>query len=135
LIDEIEILPQIYGNVIIPKAVFEELKADAAPGKVKEWLRDLPGWLEVRIVSSQIDAELIEMLGEGEAEAIQLARELNADLLVIDETLGREIAVRHGLRIIGTIGVLSLANKKRLNRCGKSSSKTGPNKLLRFAEA
>lgn len=42
LIGEIEILPMLYGQIFVPTAVFEELKAEAAPHEVKIWLKNLP---------------------------------------------------------------------------------------------
>lgn len=114
LIGEIEILPQLYGRVIIPNAVLEELSAENAPALVEKWLLTSPEWLEIKSLSGVIETELAELLDDGESEAIQLAAELGADLLVIDEKLGREIAVRRGLRIVGTIGVLALAGERDL---------------------
>lgn len=114
LIGEIEILPQLYGRVIIPNAVLEELSAENAPALVEKWLLTSPEWLEIKSLSGVIETELAELLDDGESEAIQLAAELGADLLIIDEKLGREIAVRRGLRIVGTIGVLALAGERDL---------------------
>lgn len=93
LIDEIEILEKLYGQVFIPKAVFEELNADAAPNEVKNWLLQIPDWFEIKSVSSAIPNDLM-ILDAGESEAIQLATEINADLLIIDERLGRENTCR-----------------------------------------
>lgn len=114
LIDQVHILPELYGRVVIPQAVFEELSANAAPLEVKKWLANFPEWIEIGIVSSEIDAELAEMLDQGESEAIRLAEELDADLLIIDDKVGREIAARRGLQIVGTVGVLALASQKNL---------------------
>ena len=113
LIDEIEILAELYGKVIIPEAVFRELKAEAAPKEIKKWLANRPEWLEVQNISAQIGEDL-KSLDAGEAEAIVLAEELNADLLLIDERLGRKIAQEHGLRVVGTIGILALAKQNKL---------------------
>ncbi len=123
LIGEIEILPQLYGRVIIPSAVLEELSAKNAPELVKNWLLTSPEWLEIRNVSNVIETELAELLDAGEREAIQIAGELGADLLIIDEKLGREIAVRRGLRIVGTIGVLAMAGERNLINVEKTTEK------------
>lgn len=113
LIEEIGILEKLYGRVLIPSAVFEELKAEDAPNEIKIWLENAPEWFEVKSISKAIPEDL-KILDLGESEAIELAVELNADLLVIDERLGRKKATEHGLQIVGTIGVLAIANKKNL---------------------
>jgi predicted nucleic acid-binding protein len=55
---------------------------------------------------------LQQELGAGEAEAIALATEIKADLLLMDERLGRETAHHLGLRCIGLIGILIEARRK-----------------------
>lgn len=57
---------------------------------------------------------LRQELGAGEAEAIVLAIEAQADLLLMDERLGRETARHLGVRYIGLIGILCEAKHKRL---------------------
>ena len=113
LIGEIVILEKLYGHILIPNAVFEELKSEAAPLKIKNWVANLPSWFEVKKISNEVSDDL-KILDAGEAEAIELAEELKADLLVIDERLGRRKAEEHGLRITGTIGILALAKEKEL---------------------
>ena len=54
------------------------------------------------------------MLGAGELEALALAEELHADLVLIDEDKGRQIARSLGLRVTGTLGVLDIAAERRL---------------------
>ncbi len=107
------ILEKLYSQVIIPSSVFEELNSDFAPIKVKEWIINKPKWVEIKYIETEIDKNLV-ILDKGEAEAIQVAKELNADLLIIDEKLGRKTAKVFGLKIIGTIGVLALAKEKNL---------------------
>lgn len=73
---------------------------------VQQWIRQPPPWLFIRDVRSRPDAELRERLDTGEAEAIQLALELGARLVIIDERLGRQMAEKRGLTPIGALGIL-----------------------------
>ncbi len=66
----IEVLPQLYGLVVIPRAVFDELSEKGAPDAVRNWLDTLPAWASIRSANA-IDESLV--LGRGEAEAICLA--------------------------------------------------------------
>lgn len=77
LIDEIELLVELYREVIVPPAVVDELSASGAPGKVRQWIDGTPQWLTVRPVDV-VDAALTR-LGLGEHEAITLASELEAE--------------------------------------------------------
>lgn len=107
----IHILPDLLGRVIIPEAVFRELQADKTPDEVKNYILSDPKWLEVCRVTFVFDEDL-DSLDMGEREAIQLAEELNADLLLIDEKMGREIALKRSLPVVGTLGILEQAEIK-----------------------
>lgn len=123
LIDEIEILPRLYGRILLPIGVLEELTTDNSPEKVRIWLEKRPEWIEVNELQLDVALSLSTLLDKGESEAIQLAKNLNADLLLIDELVGRRIAVENGLNVIGTIGVLASASKKGLIDAEKVISK------------
>ncbi len=105
-------LPALYGRVVVPCAVSEELMCSRAPLKVREWMKQPPGWLEI-LSPTVVDAKLAK-LDAGEREAIALAEELSADQLIVDELLGRREAERRGLPVIGTIGVLREASEMGL---------------------
>lgn len=107
------VLSSLYQRVLIPPSVLEELGHAGAPKIVGEWLLDLPSWIEVRGTAAPPDAALGD-LDPGEREAIQLAQEQRADLLLIDERRGRLVAKRHGLATTGTLGVLLAAAQKGL---------------------
>lgn len=104
-IEELHLLPALFGRVIIPQKVFDEIQQPKTPDPVKAFAASLPAWVEVRSISSPVDDSLAS-LDQGEQEAITLALELEADALLIDEVLGREAARLHGLHIIGTLRVL-----------------------------
>lgn len=112
-IDSIGLLPQLYDQILVPNAVFAELTHSHAPLSVRTWAANRPAWLEVRLASSQADPALA-FLDRGEREAIQIALDLHADRLLIDEFNGRAEAVRRGLIVTGTLGILLTAGKLQL---------------------
>ena len=113
LIEQIELLPYLFGQIAILIAVFEELRAEKAPAQLQEWMTRLPKWLKIYSVTSTADITL-ERLHSGEQEAILLAEELKADLIVLDEKAARQIARERGLNLTGLLGILELAATRRL---------------------
>lgn len=111
-IERLSILKSLYGAVVIPPAVRQEIQA---AGRLHEQL----DWSFIRIIApvdtKEVD-ELREHLDRGESEAIVVARELKADLLLIDERSGREIAKAMGVPRIGLLGVLLEAKSRGLIR-------------------
>ena len=101
-VGRLDLLPQLYGSVVAPPAVFREV------GQRPTWLRqERPG--------DDTDVEALRVhLDAGEAEAIALASQLPDAVLLIDEAQGRRVAVARGLRIIGTAGVLLGAKRAGL---------------------
>lgn len=112
LIDQIELLPSLYGEVILPQAVVTELQAPKTPENVRRLIASHPAWMRTEHAIGT-DASLMG-LGAGEAEVIALAQLLTADLLLIDELDGRQAATRRGLNVTGTLGILKFAAKRGL---------------------
>ncbi len=114
VVGRLNLLEDLYGTVIIPEAVFRELSLAESEDPGVKAIRGSP-WIGVRTVE---DKSLLEvLLGEldpGEAEAIALAKELGAELLLIDERRGRKVASRFGLKFTGVLGVLAEAKRRRL---------------------
>jgi predicted nucleic acid-binding protein len=105
-INEIAVLPKLYGAVIIPPAVRDELSADRAPEIVRRWIASPPAWLEIRKPTMDPDAELLAAdLDAGELDAILLAQELAASELILDDMDGRKEAERRHIHAIGTLGL------------------------------
>ena len=113
LIEQAELLHLLYERVIIPQAVFDEMRHERTLPEVKDWLARRPVWLEVQPVNALSDAAL-EKLDEGEREAIILAEQLRADAIIMDERDGVREALRRNLRVIGTLGVLDEAATRGL---------------------
>jgi predicted nucleic acid-binding protein len=107
LIQEIQVLPALYGRILVPASVCEELKRPRAPDAVRSWMGQPPAWFEVRTPVHLPDAELAGAhLDAGERDAILLAEELGVDQLIIDEIRGRRVALHRNLPVTGTLGVL-----------------------------
>ena len=113
-IGKLDLLRQLYGELFIPEAVWQEVVTDgigqpgAAEVKTATWIKvqSVTNTLLVRALRQELDA--------GESEAIVLALEMESELLLMDERLGREVAQYLGLRYIGLIGVLIEAKHKGL---------------------
>jgi predicted nucleic acid-binding protein len=110
-INHIHVLPTLFDRVVIPTEVAAELGRPRTPQMVKDFLAGAPGWLEVR---EPTYVEPIPRIDAGERAAISLARELHADLLLVDDWEARQAAVEHQVAIIGTIGVLEMAGIRGL---------------------
>lgn len=106
VVGQLNLLQQLYGEVIIPAAVYEEIVVIGAglPGSREVqacgWIKPIKARNETAVASLKLE------LDPGEAEAIALAIELKADLLLLDERKGRTIAARLGVRSIGILGTL-----------------------------
>lgn len=99
-----DLLVQLFERVVIPASVREELL---------RYHPKLPEWLLVQTVQDATAASrFAKIVDEGEAEAIELAKEIHADRLLIDERKGRQLAIQEGLSVIGLLGVVLLARRK-----------------------
>ncbi|HEX4141541.1 MAG TPA: hypothetical protein VHY09_14425 [Candidatus Methylacidiphilales bacterium] len=105
LIGNVDVLPRLFGKVLIPPAVVRELSDPKTPAPVAAWACKLPEWVEVR--APQNDLHL--GIGAGEDEAISLAVELGVAVLM-DERVGRAAAEQRGVLVVGTLAVLNIAD-------------------------
>lgn len=112
-------MQKIYGRIVIPCAVHEELLDERAGETVVAAVLSAT-WLEIRSVQNQqLVDELRTRVNIGEAEAIALAVEVEATRLLIDERLGRQAAKDLGLKIIGVLGILLLAKRQNLIKASR----------------
>jgi len=115
-IDQLRLLPLLYEQVIIPEAVYREL-VDIDPPVPGSAEVPTATWLAVKLIANRGVVERLQSearLDPGESEAIALALELGADLLLIDERRGRAEANRLGIKITGLLGILVEAKRKNL---------------------
>jgi predicted nucleic acid-binding protein len=114
LIGESAVLHALYGRVLIPESVADELNQPHTPDIVRQWISQPPTWLEIVATPHNADPLMLTFLDRGERDAILVALELKADLLLMDDREGVEEAVRLGLVVTGTLGVLDRAAEKGL---------------------
>lgn len=112
LTDSIEILHTLYRRILIPPAVYAELRNPDAPEQVSQWVSNLPNWVEIRALP--VTDSTLDHLDPGEQEVIALSIEIQADEVLIDERRGRRAAEMRGLVVTGTLGILELAAKRGL---------------------
>lgn len=105
-IGQLELLTKCFSAVYIPNAVKSELKDQEIP--------DFITTMAISEVGKAFVSGGVGTLHHGELESIVLARELKADFVLLDDNLARTKAKRMGIQVIGTLGVLILANKKQL---------------------
>jgi len=111
-IGQLELLREIYKDIIIPEAVFIEIEK----GKDKFHYQDISqlDWISIQTIKDLKVLSYFFDLDAGEAEVIVLATEIEADLVIIDETLGRRFAKHANLTVTGTIGILIKAKEMGL---------------------
>ena len=90
----------------------EELNQPHTPDKVRAWMAQSHPWLEVVRPTLPTDPALMD-LDKGEVQAISLALEYRADLLLMDERAGTVAARQRGLSVVGTLGILDRAAELR----------------------
>jgi predicted nucleic acid-binding protein len=126
LIQHIDILPTLFGKVLIPTAVTRELSMPSAPPQVRELVEKRPAWLVVR--DPKLSVAGPTKLGAGERSAISLCMELvegtllsRAEegtlarvVLVVDDARARAHAIALGLQTTGTLGVLKFGAQEGL---------------------
>ncbi len=109
-IEQEHLLGQLFEKVFVPVAVHEELTDSRTPETVRRRVLSLPAWFEVRTVQETQTTTFPVTLHRGERQAILLAEALRADVLLIDEQIGRTIALSRNLPLSGTLGVLERAD-------------------------
>lgn len=114
IIGHLDLIPRLFHSVILPQAVFDEIVMAGAGLPGAEEIRHAD-WVVVRSCQNQSMMQmLMEKLDPGESEAIVLALEIQADLILMDEDLGRKIALHYHLQPLGILGILLKAKQAGL---------------------
>jgi len=106
LVGYVEVLPRLFDRVVAPPAVMFELSRSQTPEPVRLWATSPPQWLEVKVPAHVLE---VSGLGTGEREAISLARELQAESVLIDDRDAAKVAKTQGFAVLGTLVVLDEA--------------------------
>lgn len=104
-IDELKLLNQLFDDVKISKAVWEEITLD----KTTEIYMRIEQFFKTKVINIIGFNELTFVMDYGESESVILYRELNANFLLIDDKKARKLAENFGVNCIGTLGILSVA--------------------------
>lgn len=111
-ISKLPVLRAMYGSVMIPEAVYQEISAkpDSICKKMVDEARD---WMQVCAIENLLAKNLFQSrLHAGEVEVLILAQEKSADLVVLDDALAKRHAEYLGMHVTGTLGVLMKARQK-----------------------
>lgn len=112
IIGRLNLLKTIWGKIYVPEAVWKEVVID---GEDKAEVAEIKkaDWISVEKVEDRnLTLLLMQNLDKGEAEAIALAIEKNADIILLDETDAREVADIYRIEKTGVLGILLLAKLK-----------------------
>ncbi len=112
LIEAVDVLPKMFKEVLAPAAVIRELSHPRTPAPVRSWAGQPPTWLNV--LSPSLRLASTAKLDPGEADAISLAKEVGASAVLMDEKLGRSVAIAEGLVVVRTLALLELATERGL---------------------
>jgi hypothetical protein len=113
IIDKIFLLRDNFSKIFIPQIVHKEILQLSEKYDLSKYLHS--DWISINTIkNTNLYNELLKKVDEGESEAIVLSQEIHADLLLIDERKGTEIARSFGIRTIGLLGVLLLSKQKKL---------------------
>jgi predicted nucleic acid-binding protein len=108
------LLTKLFQRVIVPSRVASEFERLAGVQPRFSGLT-LPEWIEVLPDPASLPDQIVQAnLDPGESAAIGLCLNEKGDALLIDEALGRKVAERLGIRVVGILGILVQSRQKRL---------------------
>jgi len=113
-IGELDLLRQLFSSIIIPGEIRKEISPKGKPKPGSREIREAK-WILEKTVKDRTEVNfLLASLDKGEAEVLVLAKQLKADLILVDEEKARKVAAIAGFDIMGILGILLLAKKTGL---------------------
>lgn len=104
-IQQLDLLENLFGNILIPPAVANEIAQSVK----------LPSWIVITTLTQPVATRILATaLGPGESEAISLALEIGADMVILDDRAARRLAQSLRLNVIGILGILLAAKNRKL---------------------
>jgi len=110
LVNKLELLDELFDDVRIANAVWEEITRDES----NPFVPVIKAYFQDKVCKIKSYNELTFIMDYGESESLILYREIEADFLLIDDKKARNIAENFNVRCIGTLGLLSVAKDKNL---------------------
>ena len=111
-VGQLELLPRLFGVVVLPEAVRRECTHPRAPRPLRDWISRPPDWLEIVPDPAPFLTET-QGLGSGEAAAISVAWiNRQSSKLILDERRGRRVAAALGLPKTGVLGIIGEAAER-----------------------
>lgn len=109
--DSLEWLPNLYGRIIIPFEVHQEIKAGGRGNPETLALQKINTQINIGYNKSKLPTDLTRELDLGEASVIHNAKLAGINTVAIDEKAGRRLARVHGLKVTGSLGILLKAKQ------------------------
>ena len=133
-IGKLDLLRKIFSKVYIPEEVFKEV-AERGKKKPGSQVISKAGWIEIKPINEKTQVNfLMAFLEKGEAKVLALAKEINADLILLDEEKARKSAVIAGFEVMGLLGLLIVAKNLGLLKEIRSSIQELKRKRFRISD-
>lgn len=113
IIDQLELLPQLYERVIVPTAVWDEVTLQGAGLPGAQAVSQIQ-WFEIQTPEKVAIEPFSMLIDRGEAEAIAIAQSISNSIVLLDDAKARRVAERLGVARIGTLGILRRAKNAGL---------------------
>lgn len=111
-VDQLDVLKRLYGEIIIPEAVYRELSIKTE-SICKKAVDNSLEWIRIKSIHNEMAKAMYKtQLHDGEVEVMILSKEIAADVVIIDDANAKKHAKYLGLPVTGTLGVLTKAKRE-----------------------